>query len=153
MPLMCPSSSIREVHLGFSAGVLCYCSLPGPLHPPLGSGYLGTASALAWMAPGGAAEEARTQTHHMCSQLTRREWSHLCKTWLCPSLQSSLLVQEGWQRTGTVTQSTSVLGPGMKYVNTAAAPLPVAPGGEIWHICGVYDRTEHHRKKWGNSLQ
>ena len=96
-----------EVHLGFSAGALCSCRLPGPLHRPPGPIYPGTASALTWMAPGGVVEEARTRSHCMCSQLAKREWSHLCKTWLRPSLQSSLPVQEGWQTTGTATQSIS----------------------------------------------
>lgn len=57
MPLMCPSSSIAEVYLGFSAEALHSCRLPGPLHPPPGSVYLGNASALTWMASGGAAAE------------------------------------------------------------------------------------------------
>lgn len=24
-------------------------------------------------------------------------------------------------------------------------------GAEVWHTCGAYGRTEHHRKKWENS--
>lgn len=109
------------------------------------------------MAPGGAAEEAQTWTHHVCSQLVGREWSLLCKTWLCPSLQSSLLVQEGWQETGTVTQSTSLSGPERKCVNKAithAIQLPPClqpQGAELWHICEAYDSTEHHREKWENN--
>lgn len=108
---MCLSSSITEVHLGFSAGVLSSCSLPVPLYPPPGSNYLGTPSAFTWMAPGGAAEG----THHMPSWIARKERSCHCKTCKTPCLRSSLLVQEGWQRTGTVTQSTPVSGPGRKH--------------------------------------
>lgn len=129
MPLMCLSSSITEVHLGFSAGLLCSCSLQGPLYLPAGSDNLGTLSALTWMAPGGAAEEAQTGNNHVSSWLTRREWSCHCQTWLCPCLPSSLLLQEGWQRTRTVTQSTSVSRPGRNHDNkgiTHAMKLPPA---------------------------
>lgn len=126
----------------------------------LGSTYLGTASTLTWMAPGGTVGETQTQSH--CAFTARKEGmepllQNLALPFLAILCASAGGVAENWDFHPKHFRDIQSENVERKCVNKGiihAMQLPPclqSQGAKHWPICGAHVRAEHHREKWEDS--